>query len=218
MAIAQVGTVGVGRAAANPTTGSIDSSGANLIVGGTSEHGSGAAGTYTDNKSNSPTGLTVQDSGAGGIRLRLWYKESAAVGAGHTGTDTGGDSASVCLAAFSGVLGASAFDVENGVLNGSFASLQTGSITPSVNGCVLVSIIGFDVDPGTISIDSGFSTPVVQLQSGAERGIAFAFLVQGTAAAINPTWATTNLVGGGVAIAALKPSTTVPAAIIFKHA
>lgn len=102
---------------------------------------------------------------------------------------------------FSGSIASGAvFDVENGS-----STTQPGSITPSQNNSLLIAGIG-DENSGGDSVNSGF-TGLVQtpLVGGTSYGMAAAYLVQVTAAAINPTWTSTGGLASNV-IAAFKPA------------
>lgn len=221
MAIALVAMSAVARATTDPTSAAIDTIGANLLIGTKTEHGSATPGTFSDDLGNTWNPLTVQDSGAGGIRIQMFWSIPTSVGSSHTVANTGTSVlGTVSLSAFSGAHATAPYDSpqENGALNGSTSALQTGNVTPSQNGSLIFTGFGFDVASGGVSINLGFSTPVTTEPSGAERGGSIAYLIQGTAAGVNPTWSTVNLVGAGAVIAVFKPSTDVPAAIIFKHA
>lgn len=175
----------------NVTTSAIDTTGANFIVLNISILDFFPSGTITDSKGNSsPTPLTAA-SGGGFCRSRLFYYVAPTVGSGHTFTFTGGAAGepSIGVAAFSGVA-ASPFDVENGA-GGTSASPSAGSITPTLNGelvfagvCTRITTIN--------SIDSSFNvvgTPIADDGTNhLSEGIAY--LIQNTAAAVNPTWTT----------------------------
>jgi len=213
MAISRVAGFATGQANDNPTTSNIDSTGANFLLGSIAENGSGTQGVPGDSKSNSYSSLTIQDSGAGGNRSRFDYATNGpVVGTGHNFVDTQlSVVGAVAFAAYSGVHATAPFDTgkEAGAQSGSAVSIQPGSVTPSVNGCLIVVTVCFDVSPGTVTADSGF-TVVAQLNpSGSIRGIAIAELIQTSAAAVNPTISWTNLSGVTTRIAVFKPSSDV---------
>ena len=93
-------------------------------------------------------------------------------------------------------------DVQNGNNSG---ATQPGSITPSLNGSLIIAGIA-DENSGGDSVNDGFSTPLqAPLVGGQNYGVASAYLVQTTAAAINPTWTSTGGLTSNV-IAAFKPA------------
>jgi len=167
-------------AAANATTASIDTTGASLLV---LVQGSGTDVTPTDSKSNVWTGATLVTGPDGGL-LRVWYVNSSPiVGTGHTFTP-GGTFHSCCVAAFSGF---AVTDQQSAGASIQTKTIQPGSITPTQNGELIICAVGDDVDPGTI--DSSFTiTDQKSLVGGVNYGSALTFLIQTTAAAINPTW------------------------------
>ena len=185
------------RSGAGVTVG-IDTTGCDLIVVLVSEF-SGTGAGLTDSKSNSWTALTQKSGGGGGnSKARIYYCAAPTVGTSHTFTWSGGNLESIEVIAVRGAH-ASPFDVEAGTTNGT----QPGSITPSVNGCLVVCGLSADTTATLPTINSSFATigtrgylVTSHLQSGG------AYLIQGTAAAVNPTWSDT----GACVIAAFKPA------------
>jgi hypothetical protein len=66
--------------------------------------------------------------------------------------------------------------------------MQPGSITPSQSGALVVTAVGFGSNGDTSSINLGFTIAQHVALTGNTYGIGFAYLIQGAAAAINPTW------------------------------
>lgn len=189
MAIALVSNVRVSGVSGG-TTGAIDTTGASLLNAAVAFVPSSPP-TISDSKGNTWTALTNYTSFSV-ESLQFYYVANPTVGSGHTFTDGGLNTISTAnFAAFSGAATVSPFDVENGAINGP-SPLQPGSITPSANGeVVLASIADFS---GTASVDSGFTiTDQAATTGGQYFGCALAYLVQTSAAAVNPTWT----VGGG---------------------
>jgi hypothetical protein len=186
------------------TTSAIDTTGANLIVVCTSH----LLGTVlTDNKGNTPVGLTLQ---YGGIPCtRLWVFTNPAVGSGHIFTSTSASQyPALAVLAFSGCDTSSVFDVENGV-GGSTAvsSKQTGSVTPSQTGELIVTGGIAEQTSGTRSIDSGFTKVVDLSTTGSAYGVLIAYKIKTDASAENPTWSTdTGTCAWPLVIAAFKPA------------
>lgn len=191
------------------TTGAVDTTGANFLVAMAGYYGTGTPPTLSDSKSNTWTALTLKISPDTSINGRLYYCAGATVGSGHTFSLSGtGVYPAVAVLAMANVK-ASPFDQQNGATTTSGnTSLATGSITPSVNGCVIVAgLVGNDSTGGDPTIDSGFSTPVVGHATGGQSvGAAISYKIQTTAAAVNPTWSWTNSGSEAVAvIASFKP-------------
>lgn len=120
------------------TSSAINSTGASLIV--VALHSDGSTPTISDSKGNSYSqvfGVT-----AGGERCALYYAANPVVGTGHTVTATGAsDFSLITVAAFSGVKTSSPLDQSNsaGAGSGSHSSWQTGSISPTENGELIVA-------------------------------------------------------------------------------
>lgn len=163
------------------TSSAINTTGASLLIMAIADVG---GTTPVDSKSNTWVGLTAQSNV---LRARLWYVDAPTVGAGHTfGTTSGGGHyPSIAIQAWSGSL-PSPFDVENGALGVSATSLQTGSITPNLNNELVVAMFGIQ-DADTITVDSGMTiTDQINLGGNQHYGVVLAYLIQTTAAAINP--------------------------------
>lgn len=215
MTAAYVTHIDIPGGASGGTSAGVDTTGATLLVVSVSWYGSSARPTLTDSKSNTWVALTEQKfSVAGNV---LFYCKNPTAGSGHTFT-LSGSSIYSCgqMEAFSGTNTSAPFDVESGATSSAF-SLATGSITPTVDGCVIVA--GLSAGDGTAgySIGSGFTvTDAYNHNPSAAEGGAAAYLIQTTAAAVNPTWsASTPGSSPGVAatIAAFKPATGGPAFI-----
>lgn len=182
----------------NPTP-AIDTTGATLLVAYLV--GSGAA-TLVDSKGN--TWLLAGSTSMNGSQGHLYYAiGSLNVGSGHTAQPDSGSVTAIVFAAFGGPT-APVFDQFLGTANGS-SPLNTGSLTPSEDGCLVIA--GANCDPsGSYSIDDGFT--ILQSNAGA-GGTAYsnsmAYKVQTTAAAENPEWTTGSTTNRAV-IAAFKPA------------
>lgn len=208
MAFALVVGTAVG-ANSNPTTPSIDTTGANLIIIGVS----GWTGSFpapADSKGNSWTALTQRSYGDSIVCL--YYCYAPTVGSGHTFSMSGTVYASIMVLAFSGAA-SSPFDAENGNGNGSTPvnTLAAGSITPSEDNELVVAVWGssnFD----SPSVDSGFTLSQVNAGTGLPYHGGLAYKIQTTAATVNPTasWTSAQWASAGIACfkasaAAVKP-------------
>lgn len=201
-----------GHGANNPATGAIDTTGANLIVVTTTRYGGSSSVSVTDNKGNTFTGGTEQLISSGDPGVRIWRCENPIVGSGHTFTFNGTSIfGGLCVAAFSGA-GSPAFDTETGVAGsvGAF-SVQPGSITPPQDGCLLVTTVTTNNSTGdtpNFAVDSSFiQLDHYDFNGGVNYGGTLAYLIQGTAGAVNPTWSWSNSVVPAAAMMDFKPAT-----------
>ncbi len=183
--IALVAHTAAGSVAGNDiTTPPIATTGASLLVAMVTDQGPAPA--LTDSKGNTWTALTLPSSPA--QKGQLFYVKTPTVGSGHTFSTNVGAGAvpAVAVAAFSGTAGLAA-DLDTASATTGM-SIQPGSGTPAHANEVIVtgmSSSGTDAD----SIDSGFTiTDQLPLLGFAHFGIALAYLIQGAAAAVNPTW------------------------------
>lgn len=201
MAITFIGSVKSGGAAGF-TTAALNTSGANFLIA-TIATGGGTA-SISDSLSNTWTPLTKQ--GAGGGALQFFYVTNPAVGAAHTFTIGTAVNMSVEVLAFAGVDTTAPFDVENGASSGGVTTGQPGSVTPGSDNEVVISAASIVQDTTVLSVDSGLSAVIQQNYSaGTFYGSGTAYLIQTTAAAVNPTWSATVALGiGSLVIATFK--------------
>lgn len=185
MAIALVAsTSGVGTDS-SVTSGSIDTTGANLLVMNIAVDG-GATPTIADSKGNTWNALT---SSTLTVKNLMYYSIPTSVGSGHTFSNTGASNyCSLEVETFSGVH-ATPVDQQNGATGTGSATLATGSVTPSEDGELVIAGLGFNASGTTITINGGFTkTHEVNFGGGNNYGSAMAYLIQTTATAANPTW------------------------------
>lgn len=191
MAIALVVQTSAGSSDSNTfTTSNIDTTGATLLVVSIVSAATVSAPTLSDNKSNTWTALTTRTTPGPTVRTIMYYAENPTVGSGHNFTVTGdGKFASINVSAWSGTATASVFDTENGN-NGAETgtSIQPGSVTPANNDSLVVTSLSLGVS-ATPTINGSFTiTSSVDVVGGQHYGCSFAYLIQTTAAAANPTW------------------------------
>lgn len=202
------------------TSNSVDTTGANLVVVVVCDYPNaspGAAGTLSDNKSNTFT-LAVQ-RGSVAPRVSVYYiPASGTFGTGHTFTWSTG--AVVCypnmyIYAFSGAGSTPSVITNSNQVNSSATSLSTNSITTTSSGYVLLTTftcLGNSFGTGTQPTISGggFSNSD---QSAWTNSVfltntynASYLLTQGAAGSSNPTHSffTTNSNGAAAIIAAFK--------------
>lgn len=185
-----VASVAAAGTSGGVTSGNIDTTGANLLVACVAYYQN--LGSFSDNKSNTWTAGNVNGFG-GDIISQLFYCSPSSVGSGHNFSYSGGGTYP-CLHvyAFSGAH-ASPFVEQQGNNSASATSISAGSssITPPQDGCLLVTGMCNGQTGGlTYGVDSGYNLHATQQQysSGVHVGEAAAYLIQGTAAAVNPTW------------------------------
>lgn len=188
------------------TSAAMNSTGATGLVCGLTSYDLATEPTLSDSKGNTFTPLTVINI-TNLLRVRLLYVAAPSVGSGHTFTVTisGGNSySSVACLALSG-MHATPFDQENGTpITPAATSAQPGSVTPSVDNEILITVMGFDDGESSATIDSSFT---ISDQINANYywwGIALAYKIQTTAGAENPTWSWTGSTRAVSAIASFK--------------
>lgn len=186
MAIAHVATVYAYPGAPGGTTSSIDTTGANLLILAVSWY-FGTISTLSDSKGNTWFPLTTQFGFA--FRHKFYYAKNAIVGTGHTFTVADTTIYPLIVAhAFSGA-STNPFDVENGTFVASGASPSgPGSITPTANGALIVSGIAGNMTAAPHVSPSMTETTFQADVAGANVGGGTGWLIQSTAAAINPSW------------------------------
>lgn len=167
------------------TTDPINTTGADLLIIGGAYHNPAGAPTESDSESNGYTDLTASAGGNGSARMH--YKTNPVTDAAHTATYAlSGSYNSILFAAFSNVLDA-APEAETGAGNASATTIQPGSITPSEDNCVLITVCEYVAASGVPTINSGF-TVIGYINHASNYSVAMAMKVQTTAGAENPTW------------------------------
>lgn len=185
------------------TTTAVNTTGANFIVLGISST-AGQTYTVTDSKGNTPTHIRQDTSGSS--QIDMFEFVAPIVGAGHTFSANGSAifaSIYVLYASGSNVV---PLDQQNGANSAGATSLQPGSVTPVQNGELIVTAIT-DFTGTAPTIGSGFTITNAQaFTSAVNYAGGMAYLIQTTAAAINPTWTS---FGASIACAA--------SIVSFKH-
>lgn len=198
------------------TTAAMDTTGAKILIATLGTYGGDiTAAVITDSKSNTWTAV-ANCAGADTLNnTGLWYAVNPTVGTGHTvsATYTGAINEStafflsLAVAAFSGVATSSPLG-QNSCGNSTGGTVQPGSITPGSNGQLIITSATNVYAIETWSINSGFTiTDQVQSDPGLDAGVALAYYLQPTAAAINPTWTGSggSSTSRASAIASFKP-------------
>jgi hypothetical protein len=200
------------------TTSAINTTGATILIAVVMRYNQAIGFTFADSKSNTWIELTPQGRTALG-KVSIFYAVNPNVGTGHTFTGTASSNffGSVSVQAWSGAITVSPFDVQNGA-NGAAVTTpySPGSVLPSQNNSLIVCGYVSGTVQTTFSIDSGFT---ISDQTPGSTGFYFssaaAYLVQNTAASVNPAWTNTfSADNWSTVIAVFKPS--VSGSFIFK--
>lgn len=176
----------------------LNTTNAGLVVMSLSYYGGAPTTSDISDTTTSTWALTSRRSlGCGGCNGQFAYAFNITTSSSHVFTFAPGVLfPSICVAAFSGNDTTAPFDQENFTTNpGSTTTIAAGSVTPSGNGYLLMTMLGsVNVAYGSNpSIDTGYTFLDQQtFQSGTAVGIAHGYFVQTTAAAINPTWTVPN--------------------------
>lgn len=186
------------------TTGTLDTTGADLIVICMPFGADPGTTLPTDNKGNTYTALTKHLGGLSDRWHRIYYCQGGTVGSGHTFSWSLASSFPMIQASAWSGSGSTPFDVENGTGNTFNTSNQTGSVTPSTNNQLIIAGLCFD-PADTPTIDSGFTILDTQndQQFGHQSG-QHAYLIETTATAQNPTFSWTNASRNVSSIATFK--------------
>lgn len=184
------------------TTPAINTTGANLIVAGVA---SGAnAPAISDSRSNIWARLNIY---SGGPNIALFYCYIPIVGSGHTFSTTSSNAPSLFVAAFAGA-SSSPLDQQDGAgASSGITAVQPGSITPGQSNELIVTFLGIAAS-GNISVsgvNQGFTIAGSEtFSAGNNYGGAMAYLIQSTAAAVDPTWIVSGSASLLAAIASFK--------------
>ena len=180
-------TAGHGCTTAAGTSGSLDTTGGDIIFFLCESYTGGTACTVSDSKSNTwNTAPPTTQTAAGLTRLQLYYAKNANVGTSHTFTVSSASYATSCVAAFSGSDTSSPYDQEAGSTVASGMTVTPGSVTPTTDNQIVISGMAGNFN-NTLSVDSGF-TIIDQIQYVPFFSTALSYKIQTTAAAVNPVW------------------------------
>jgi hypothetical protein len=177
-----------------------------------------AATLVVPNDSNANVWILGPDQPGGTeCRTRLFYCINPIVGAGHTVTLPGSSAACMQVQFFSGGIAPVNPQVPAASARtfGSQTLLQPGSLTPLYPGSLVITSSSFDDSTaGPVTINSSFSiTDQSHYNSGVTEGGALAYLVQTTAAPVNPTWtmagSTGDIVAAMLVFKPALPATTI---------
>jgi hypothetical protein len=186
------------------TTAAMNTTGATLLVWSVAWWEGGGTLTLSDSKGNTWVPLAKHGPGQYSTH-RFYYAATPIVGTGHTFTASPAAGASInqIVLAFTGA--PLTVDAESGTAVFGPTSAASGSVTPTQNGCLILT--GYSNIVGSANTGVTLTPAMTEIPVGANpdgRG-ATGWLVQPTAAAINPTWAWTGTTGVAVSTAVFRP-------------
>lgn len=192
MAISVVVTQASQFGASGGTTSGINTTGADLIVVAL-EYQKSAGANISDSKGNTWTQLTKYEETSSNSAVVFYYCSNPTVGSGHTFTTTS-HFCGVGIVAVSGSRTATTpKDQETGSTGGTSSNPQgPGSITPSVDGCLVVASFYQATTGSAPSLPSGYTSVGTWATGTAFLG-GVAYQIQSTATATNPGWGPGNV-------------------------
>lgn len=202
------------------TSAAVNCTGVDLLVLTISYYnGGGGTSNPSDNSSNTWSTAKVQTQSYCPGAAEIFYVQAPTVTSSQTFTASATGALtypSIQVQGFAGS-GSTPLDQVNSAASpaGSVTTKQPGSITPGSNGELVVSDVLWCVSGSgsgsSVSINSGFAiTDQDSFSSLNAEGGALAYLVQGTAAAVNPTWTLSAASGIATAIASFTPASYTP--------
>ena len=172
------------------TTPALNCTGATLLIVGVSAYNQFP--TVSDSKGNTWTSAVSNSANSPNLAAIYYvYVNASQVSASQTFTITDGSNnySNEFAACFSGAKSSPLDQTNNAFVGAGNFSVQPGSITPTVNGELLLTALDNATGPAA-TINSGFTVTnaVAYGGGGTSNAGGMAYLVQGTAASINPTW------------------------------
>ncbi len=193
MSVALVGTVST-AGPGNLTTGTLDTTGATLLVIYLGYYTLGSAPSISDSKSNTWTALTLSDTTVSGAGL-LYYAQNPTVGTGHTFSVSTSVANVIIAAAFSGTLTTSVFESQGaGDVGLSIASQSfPGPLTTGADEELVVTGLSWELDGGSPTVpainESYSITDYIPFVNTVNFGGTFAWRTFGSASTVtDPTW------------------------------
>jgi hypothetical protein len=173
------------------TSTGVDTTGVDLIILALSGGNNGIAISSTDSKGNTVT--QVVSAAAFGATTAIYYTKNPTVGSGHTWTVTAsGTGTSLAIFGLSGSDTSQNFDQSNGASGGFTSPGSPGSITPSLDGEIVVTAAGSGGLGSTFSISGGggytIEDQIAGVAGNMSTGLALAYQIQTTKTATNPSW------------------------------
>lgn len=181
-------------------TAPIDTTGADLLVvvwtGWINEP------DIVDSKGNIWSDIPRRNNGNNLVHMK--YVTGPVVGSGHTFHLKHQASTNAIVLAFINV---KSYQSETGGTSSNVNTLTLPSITPAVDGSLILTVFMQDFDPGNVSVSPAEYASVLQQSMGWDK-LGVAYIVQGTAAASVVTWSWANNSFGQVGqVAVFQPGT-----------
>jgi len=189
------------------TTTGVDTSAYTALVVVLDYYKAGGA-NLSDSNGNTWTKVADGIDASTNCATTMYYCDAPTVGSGHTFTTT----SQYCGLTAIGITGEaiSFYDTSNG--RGGFdaspyTTFQPGSVTPSVDNCLLITSAYQAAPTGAVTTPSGY-TSLANWAFGTTFPGGVAYKIQGTAAAENPTWGVSPTSNVAANIAVFKPAAT----------
>jgi hypothetical protein len=193
------------------TTDPIDTTGLDTVIIGVSDFSAGTPdGAWITDTSSGGSNSFGQLSGAAAVgttntRVRVYYCRGCVVGTGHTFTYAAPATSvatypTIMVLACSGGNMVAITDQQNGATTTSAATLATGSVTPTEDNELVVTVVA-SLDSGVLTAPTGYTlADRASYAAGIAIGGALAYRIQTTATATNPSWtfSTTTEASAGV--------------------
>lgn len=192
------------------TTSAVNTTGADLIVAAVGSYFS--SGTFSDSLGNSYTTI-LSEIAIGAVILKSRYCVNPTVGASHTFSINAGYPC-LCMAAFSGVKTTSPLDQTSSASSSSVTSIAAGSITPTENNELVVSMHGVDGGSNAPTCGGGFTVTDSDYNAGTE-GSGLAYLIQTSSAAANPSWTWSGSCAAASIIASFKAAAVASGSVFW---
>lgn len=201
MSFSLLATVGV--VSPSGTSTAIDTTGANLIVVCLTGY-TVLGAPPTDSESNTWT-AAVNAQPSSNVESEIWYCYAPTTSASHTfSLPVGPTYMTMSVSAWSGAQASPLDQTSSAIDNSSVTSGAAGSITPSANGALIIGSMCPENSSFAPTINDSFSI-IESVAVGASYSGASAYLVQVSAAAVNPTWSFSSS-AYGVCIASFLPT------------
>lgn len=187
------------------TTTGVDTSAYTALVVVLDYYKAGGA-NLSDSKGNTWTKVADGIDASTNCASTMYYCDAPTVGTGHTFTTT----SQYCGLTAIGITGEATSFYDTSTGRGGFdaspyTTFQPGSVTPSVNNCLLITSAYQAAPTGGVTTPSGY-TSLANWAFGTAFPGGVAYKIQGTAAADNPTWGVSATSNVAANIAVFKPS------------
>lgn len=183
-------TAGGGTNSISVSTAATDMTGVDLIVIGVSWYNVNDPNPAVSDDSSNAYTLVGSIRTSGDFSSALYYKQAPTVDNSmvFSFTSTGIIVPSIVVMGFSGSTG-TPLDQNTGSVGGSGTTVQPGSITPTQDDELLVSMSTI-LDAATVTVNLSFDSPPDQVNqvAGDHVGMAMTYQIQTTATARNPTF------------------------------